>query len=66
MGPNKNPIPVAISMSPMFYSLSDGFELETTIAIEATAFMPDPSPPISWAMKEATRNAVAFSKLDNQ
>ena len=45
IGPSKKPIPVAISIRPMFYSLSLGFELETTIAMEATALIPLPSPP---------------------
>ena len=45
-GPNKNPTPVAISISPMFYSRSLAFDDEITIAMEATALMPEPNPPI--------------------
>jgi len=47
IGPNKKPIPVAISTKPMFCSLSLAFELEITMAIEATELAPEPSPPMS-------------------
>ena len=46
IGPNRNPIPVAISIRPMFCSRSLGLELDTTIAMEATALIPEPQPPI--------------------
>ena len=55
MGPNKKPIPVAISTKPMFYSLSLAFELETTMAIDATELTPEPRPPTSWAEKAQVR-----------
>ena len=57
IGPSKNPIPVAISINPILYSRSEGFELDTTIAIEATAFIPEPNPPINWAINDAIKKA---------
>ena len=60
IGPNKKPIPVAISTKPMFCSLSLGFELEITMAIEATELTPEPSPPMSWAAKDQIMKVVGF------
>ena len=59
-------MPVAISIRPIFCSRSLGFELETTMAMEATALMPDPKPPIIWAMNDAIRKAVGFLNVDSQ
>ena len=50
----------------MFCSRSEGFELETTMAIEATALMPEPKPPISYATKDEIRKAVGFEKDESQ
>lgn len=66
MGPSKKPIPVAISIRPIFCSRSEGFELETTIAIEATALIPEPRPPINYATKDEIRNAVGLLKDESQ
>ena len=62
IGPNKKPIPVAISINPIFYSLSLDLELETTIAIDATELIPDPNPPINYAMNDHIRNQVGLLK----
>lgn len=59
IGPNKKPIPVAISIRPIFCSRSEGFELETTIAIDATAFIPEPRPPINCEANDINRNVLA-------
>ena len=56
IGPSKKPIPVAISINPMFASRSLSFEPETTIAMEATELVPEPSPPISWNVNERITN----------
>ena len=65
IGPIKNPIPFAISISPMFYSRSEAFDVETTIAIEATALMPEPSPPIICDAKDQKRKALGLSNAVN-
>ena len=62
IGPNKKPIPVAISINPIFYSLSLDLELETTIAIDATELIPDPNPPINYAKNDHIRNQVGLLK----
>ena len=63
IGPNKKPTPVAISMSPMFYSRSLDFDIDTTIDIDATALMPEPRPPIICEANDQKRNAFELSKL---
>ena len=59
IGPSKKPIPVDISIRPIFCSRSDGFELDTTIAMDATAFMPEPRPPIICAANDKNRKVLA-------
>ena len=59
-GPRRKPIPVAVSISPMFCILSDLSEVDTTIAIDATALLPEPRPPSTWAMKEKVMNQFSL------
>ena len=67
IGPSKKPTPVAISISPMFCSRSDAFEFDTTIDIEATELIPEPSPPIICAKKDQKRKAYGlFILVDNK
>ena len=61
IGPSKNPIPVAISISPILYSLSLYFDVETVRAIDATAFTPEPSPPIIYPANETHKKMYAPS-----
>ena len=65
IGPIRKPTPVAISIRPIFCSLSLALELETTSAIEATALTPEPSPPIIYATNDQKRKELAPSKDDN-
>lgn len=60
MGPIKKPMPVAISIIPIFISRSDSFELDTMIASVATEFMPEPRPPIIWKTKDKNKNVFGF------
>ena len=49
-------------MRPMFCSRSYDFEIETTIAMDATALTPEPRPPIICEAKDQKRKARLSSK----
>ena len=60
IGPIRKPIPVAISIIPIFISRSDSFDVDTISASVATEFMPDPSPPIIWNVNDQNKNQFAL------
>jgi hypothetical protein len=62
MGPMRKPMPVAISIMPMFISRSASDEWETINARVATEFIPEPRPPIIWKTKEKNKNQFSDFK----